>query len=162
MTQSTLTALAGFPALLEATYAAVPNDRKHWRPSSWDGIPSERLTAIEQICHVNDIEIDGYHVRFQRTLDEDRPALVDLDGELLARERNYAAASASDVFRKFKAARAATIRTLSGCTEQQLERVAIFENKPTTLRGLIHFLCSHDCQHLAGLQWLLARIEERR
>jgi hypothetical protein len=27
-----------------------------------------------------------------------------------------------------------------------------------TVRGLVHNLCSHDQQHLAGLQWLLARI----
>jgi len=28
---------------------------------------------------------------------------------------------------------------------------------PLTLRSLVHYLCSHDQQHLAGLQWLLAR-----
>jgi hypothetical protein len=33
-------------------------------------VPSEPLTAIEQVCHVRDIEIDGYHRRFHRALDE--------------------------------------------------------------------------------------------
>jgi hypothetical protein len=28
-----------------------------------------------------------------------------------------------------------------------------------TLRSLVHYLCSHDQQHLAGLQWLLGQIE---
>jgi hypothetical protein len=27
------------------------------------------------------------------------------------------------------------------------------------LRGLVHLLCSHDQQHLAGLHWLLAKID---
>ena len=29
---------------------------------------------------------------------------------------------------------------------------------PLTLRSLVHYLCSHDQQHLAGLQWLLGKI----
>ena len=158
--QTSLTALAAFPDLLAAAYAAVPSVRKHWRPKSWEGIPSEHLTAIEQICHVHDIEVDGYHVRFRRTLVEDRPVLADLPGERLAEERNYSAADAADVLAMFKAARAETLRTIAGLTAEQLDRVAIFENRPTTLRGLVHFLCSHDFQHLAGLQWLLAMMNQ--
>jgi hypothetical protein len=33
---------------------------------------------------------------------------------------------------------------------------------PVTLRGLMHYLCSHDQQHVAGLQWLLGQIEASR
>jgi hypothetical protein len=161
MNPTTLAALANFPDFLETSYAAVPNDLKHWRPDSWEGIPSEHLTAIEQICHVNDIEIDGYHVRFRRTLTEYRPDLPDMAGELLAAERKYYQAVATDVLASFKAARATTISMISELTDQQLDRVAIFENRPTTLRGLVYYLCSHDYQHLAGLQWLLGKAEER-
>ncbi len=80
----TLNALAAFPDQLEATYAAIPSDLKHWAPPSWDGVPSEPLTAIEQACHVRDIEIDGYHVRFRRTLEELNARLASLDTEALA------------------------------------------------------------------------------
>jgi hypothetical protein len=162
MNSTTLAALANFPALLETSFSTVPNDLIDWRPDSWEGIPSERLTAIEQICHVKDIEIDGYHVRFRRTLIEDRPVLSDIPGELLAEQRNYSRAVVSDVFASFKAARYATIGTISELTEQQLDREAIFESRPTTLRGLVFYLCSHDYQHLAGLQWILAKAEEVR
>jgi hypothetical protein len=31
-----------------------------------------------------------------------------------------------------------------------------------TLRGLVHYLCSHDQQHLSGLQWLLGKIDAVR
>jgi hypothetical protein len=31
-----------------------------------------------------------------------------------------------------------------------------------TLRTLVHQLCSHDLQHLAGLQWLLGRMAASR
>jgi hypothetical protein len=42
-------------------------------------------------------------------------------------------------------------------------RTAVFEGYgPLSLRSLVHYLCSHDQQHLAGLQWLLGKIEASR
>jgi hypothetical protein len=159
---STLTALREFPHLLEAYYAAIPADFKSWRPDSWAGIPSEPFTAIEQICHIRDVETDGYHVRFQRTLAEANPVLPDLDGESLARERDYASQDAALVFAIFRAARAQTLALISTFTEQQLARPCHFNGGPATLGGVVHYLCSHDQQHLSGLQWLLARIDAAR
>ena len=87
----TLHALAAFPAQLAAHFALFPVEARHWAPSSWDGVPSEPLTAIEQVCHGRDIEIEGYG--------------------------------------------------------------------PLTFKSLIHYLCSHDQQHLAGLQWVLGQYD---
>jgi len=42
------------------------------------------------------------------------------------------------------------------------DRTAVFEGIPVTLRTLVHTLCSHDLQHLAGLQWLLGRMSASR
>ena len=47
---------------------------------------------------------------------------------------------------------------ISSLTPQQLARAAEFEGYRVTLRGLVHNLCSHDQQHLAGMQWLLAKM----
>ena len=127
----------------------------------WDGMPSERLTAIEQVCHVRDIEIEGYRVRFHRTRIEPAPVLPDLPGESMARERNYAGADPVAALRDFAAARAQTVDCIRGFAPDELRREAIFEGHRTTLAGLVHFLCSHDYQHLSGLQWLLAKIEQR-
>lgn len=156
---ATLESLAAFPRLLERYFRSVPLHGRHWRPSSWDGIPSERLTAVEQIWHVRDVETEGYRVRFARTLTETMPDLPDLPGELMAQERGYAQADPELALREFADARAVTVRTLTGLTEAELRRAAIFEGRNTTLAGLVHFLASHDCQHLAGLQWLLAKLE---
>ena len=38
----------------------------------------------------------------------------------------------------------------------------LLDGAPITVRGLVHMLCSHDQQHLAGLQWLMARIDGSR
>lgn len=159
MDNATLAALAAFPAQLEAHYAAVPPPFRRWTPPDWDGIPSEPFNALEQVCHVCDIEVAGYHVRFARTLREDAPFLPSIDSEARAREHDYANADAVSVFAAFRAARAATVSLLERLDDAQLARRAAFEGYgEVTLRGLVHYLCSHDQQHLAGMQWLLGRI----
>lgn len=158
---ATVESLAEFPRALEACFRSVPVHGWHWRPSSWEGIPSERLTAAEQLWHVRDLEIEGYRVRFARTLTEISPDLQDLPGELMAQERGYAQRDPELALREFAEARATTVRSIRGFTEADLRRGATFEGRSTTLAGLVHFLASHDCQHLAGLQWLLARLESR-
>jgi uncharacterized glyoxalase superfamily protein PhnB len=158
MDSITLAALADFPKRLEAFYSLVPDAHKNWRPASWDGVPSEPFTPIEQVCHVKDVEIEGYHVRLRRTVEESNPHLTSLDGEVLARERSYSTADTTLIFEQFREARSKTIELVAILTPQQLLRTAEFEGHSLTLRGLVHNLCSHDQQHLAGMQWLLGRM----
>ena len=156
----TFAALEAFPRELEKHYAAFPAHFVHWAPPSWNGVPSEPFTAIEQICHVLDIEVEGYQVRFRRTLDENSPLLPSIDSEAVAKERGYGTADATKVFADFRAARANTLRMLRDLDEARFSRPAVFEGYgPVTLRGLVHYLCSHDQQHLSGLQWLLGKID---
>jgi len=155
----TLHALRAFPDLLAAHFASFPEGRRHWAPASWDGVPSEALTAIEQLCHVRDIEIEGYQRRIERTLAEDNPFLPSIDTDALARKRRYGLSDADAALAGFRAARSQTLIVIERLTAAQLERPAEFEGYgPVTLRSLIHYLCSHDQQHLAGLQWLLGKI----
>ncbi len=159
----TLATLAAFPDQLAAHLAAFPFAAMRWAPSSWDGVPSEPLTAIEQLCHVRDIEVDGYHVRIRRTLSEERPTLASLDTDALARERAYAHDDATRALADFRAARAITLEMISGLSEAQLARTAVFEGYGAlTLQSLVHYLCSHDQQHLSGLQWLLGKYDAQR
>jgi len=121
-------------------------------------VPSEPLTALEQLCHVRDIEIDGYQRRIRRTLAESTPTLASIDTDALVRERAYARDEPARVLAAFRAARAQTLEMIAGLSDAQLARTAVFEGYgPLTLRSLIHYLCSHDQQHLAGLQWLLGK-----
>jgi|SRR5579859_533489 len=155
----TLDTLKAFPDQLEAHYGAIPDAFKHWKPASWEGIPSEHLTAIEQLCHMRDVEIEGYQVRFHRTLKEENPLLPSLDTDGLARDRAYSQRDAARVLAEFRDARAKTIEMIADLSPLQLARKAEFEGYgEATLKGLIHYLCSHDQQHLAGLQWLAGKI----
>ncbi len=163
MNDATLDALRAFPDQLEAHYALVPATHANWAPPSWEGVPSEALTAIEQVCHLRDIEIEGYQRRIGRTLTEDNPFLPSIDTDALARKRRYGLSDARAALAAFRAARRQTVGVIERLTPLQLERPAEFEGYgPVTLRALVHFLCSHDQQHLAGLQWLLGKIEGGR
>ena len=164
MTDPTLQALAAFPQLLEVHYAAVPPGMERWAPPSWEGCPSEHFGPIAQLLHVRDIERVGYHVRFERTLREERPLLADIDSYALAAERGYDRDhDAKAALMEFRVARAHTVELLSKLHAGDLARTAVFDGYgPVTVRGLMHYLCSHDQQHLAGLQWLLGQIEASR
>src|SRR5262249_32264809 len=160
MLHATLAALRSFPDQLALHFADVPAEYIDWRPASWDGIPSERFTAIGQLCHVRDIEIDGYHVRFRRMLSETRPSLPSIDSEALAGPRRYGEADPWDVLSAIRAARATTLDIVSGLGEPELRREGVFEGYGRlTVKALVHYLCSHDQQHLAGIEWLLGQID---
>jgi len=159
----TLAALAAFPDQLAAHFALFPVEARHWAPASWAGVPSEPLTALEQLCHCRDIEIDGYQQRIRRTLAEDDPLLPSLDTDALVRERRYGEDDPAAALAAFARARRETVAMLAAITPEQLTRRARFEGYgPLSFKSLIHYLCSHDQQHLAGLQWVLGQYEASR
>jgi hypothetical protein len=151
--------LEAMPRQLEEALRLVPADRLRWRPESWGGCPSETFSAIEQVCHLRDIERDGYHVRMRRMLDEPDPSLESLDGYEMARELRYDETDLEPALAAFGAARAVTVARLRDLTDEQLSRTGEFaEYGRLTLRALVHYLRSHDQQHLAGIQWLAGKI----
>lgn len=126
MDDETLRSLAAFPGQLERHYRLIPDSHRSWAPESWDGVPSESLTAIEQVWHVVDIEVEGYYRRFQRTLAEDDPVLESLDTYALAQERRYKEKDAAEALTAFRQARSRTIELLSTVRPEQwlLGRIA--------------------------------------
>jgi hypothetical protein len=71
---SLLRDLEGMPDELERAIRFVPADRLGWMPESWGGSPGETFSALGHVCHLRDIERDGYHVRVQRMLEETNPS----------------------------------------------------------------------------------------
>jgi len=160
---SLLSELDRMPAELERLVRDVPAEHLRWQPEDSGGAPGETFSALGHVCHLRDIEADGYHVRVRRMLEEERPSLVSIDGYELARERRYDEADLEDALAAFRAARGRTLDTLRALNDAQLDRSGDFaEYGDLTLRALLHYLRSHDQQHLAGLQWLLARIDVQR
>jgi hypothetical protein len=151
-----LAALARFPEALAAQLDAIEPDTLDWAPASWEGCPSEHLTIRQQLCHLRDIEIDGYAERFRRLLGEDDPLLPSIDGYALVESRGYDATDPQVALAAFVGGRGRTLALLDGLTPERLGRRGRFEGYgQVTVLGLLHFLVSHDQQHLAGIQWLL-------
>ena len=93
-------------------------------------------------------------------MQEINPALPSIDSEAIAQARHYGAQDANAALDSFEVARAETVALITGLSAEQFNRTADFEGYGAlTLRSLMHYLCSHDQQHLAGLQWLLGKIE---
>ncbi len=150
--------LRAFPQTLYALVATVPGETLDWRPKSWEGIPSEELTVRQQLCHLRDIEADGYIVRFKRVLAEQNPTLASIDTYALIEPRNYDRTEIAQALDAFAAAREQTMQILDGLEPKHFARRGVFEGYgDVTLAGLIHYLCSHDQQHVAGIQWLLGQ-----
>jgi hypothetical protein len=155
---SFLTGLADAPCRIEEAFLAIPQDRRTWRPGDWGGSPGEPFAPVEHACHLRDIEIEGYHVRIQRLRDEPRPDLVSIDGDALSRERGYLRDDPFAAFAAFRKAREHTLALIRELDEAQLARSGTFaEYGSVTLRGLLHYLRSHDQQHLACLEWLAGK-----
>jgi hypothetical protein len=151
--------LASMPDEVAGLLNKVPAGWLAWTPPSWDAIPGERFTALGQACHLRDIEVAGYHVRFGRTLREDRPDLASIDSYALAEERDYGADDADAALAAFRKARRETVAMLQTVPGADWTRRATFaEYGEVSLRGLAHILRSHDLQHLACLHWLLAKM----
>jgi hypothetical protein len=155
-----LATLAATPAEFERLFRSVPPAHAQWKPQSWEGVPGEMFSALEQACHLRDIEVDGYQVRLRRTLEEAGPLLPSLDGYALAEERRYRDADPAEVLAAFATARKSTLRLIQSLSDGDLARQAVFEGYgPVTVRGLVQFLCSHDRQHLACMHWLLGKLD---
>ena len=72
----------------------------------------EEFSAIENVCHLRDIEIDGYTERIGKILRENNPILPDIDGGRLAIEREYHRQNLSEALQAFADARRRNTHTL--------------------------------------------------
>jgi hypothetical protein len=148
---------------VERLLRLFPESYLDWKPESWEGIPGEKFSAREQICHMRDIERDGYHKRIQAMLQGDNPSLASIDGYALVTTGNYKETDLNVAINDFRLARDKTVSMIRSIEDSQWDNTGYFEGYGTiTLRALIHFLCSHDLEHLASLRWLLGKIEGER
>ena len=100
--QELVALLAETPEEVRRLTAGLSAEEARWRPAA------NEFSALEQACHLRDIEREGYAVRLRRLLAEDDAALPDLDGAELARERDYQSQNLSAAVEAFAQARQET------------------------------------------------------
>ncbi len=116
------------------------------------------FSVVENVCHLRDIEIEGYQARIGRILRENNPHLPDIDGSRLAVEREYHSQNLSEALRAFADARKQNTQTLRGLVTEQLDREGTLEGVGSvTIRGLLLMMRDHDADHVRELSSIRGR-----
>ena len=116
------------------------------------------FSLLEHICHLRDIDNDGYRVRVERMLVEERPSLVDIDGGALARERDYQSQDLMGALSAFTATRRETAARLARLTPEERQHTGLMAGKEITVEGLAGAMQAHDSEHLDQLNELCAEL----
>jgi len=147
--------LSEMPDNLKSRLDSLSDEQLRFKP---DG---GYFSILENICHLQDIEIEGYGVRLQRLLTEQHPRLPDLNGGQLALERRYNEQKLQPALDAFIHARYTNLRILESVTKTQLARSGFLEPiGEITLGRLLELWVEHDQGHIRELEKLRAAIRE--
>src|SRR5436190_136346 len=141
--------LADFPKRVASLIGGVLDTKEKASPGEW--------AIVENVCHLRDIESEGYSVRIDQLLHEDDPLLRDLNGNQLAIERRYIEDDCDAALRAFANARAQSVSLLRNADERAFAREGTFENAGRiTLAQLVTKMREHDAGHLHDIALLVA------
>jgi transcriptional regulator with XRE-family HTH domain len=145
--------LGATPARVKAIAAALP--QATWRSKPAGG----GFSLVEHVCHLRDIDCDGYRARLERMLTETRPSLPDIDGDALARERDYPSQDLPAALGAFTTTRLEIVARLAKLTPEQRRRAGLMAGTTEiTVDGLVDAMTAHDSEHLDQLNDLVREL----
>lgn len=160
MTTAEFQSLTGFLALTPVRVRQLTADLSETN-ARWKPAPQE-FSALENVCHLNDLEREGYAVRIEKLLGEEQPFLPDFDGGTIAAERDYNQRPLASMLDAFARSRESNLRAVSMLSPDELQRGGTLEEVgPITLESLLLKMREHDEAHLQELSDLRARISGR-
>ena len=123
----------------------------------------DEFSVLENICHLRDLELQGYTPRIRRILAESNPSLADFDGARVAAESSYNYEQPDFALQAFQTARRENVEVLRALIERQLKREGTLDGVGTiTLRRLAEMMREHDEGHLEDLRVLSQRLRQAR
>lgn len=145
--------LAMMPTKLKAIADAIAEHQWRTRPRTGG------FSLVEHLCHLRDIDGEGYSIRIDHMLAEERPVLPDIDGGRLAAERDYQAQDARAVLEAFTTTRWAIVGRLGKLEPAQRRRVGLMAGTTEIdIDGLVSAMLTHDSEHLDELAALGAEL----
>ena len=145
--------LGAMPAKLKEIAAALP--QAAWRTKPVGG----GFSLLEHVCHLRDIDGDGYRVRLERMLTESNPSLPDLDGDALAKQRNYPSQDMPAALAAFSATRLAIVARLAKVSPEERRRTGLMAGTmEITVEKLAEIIAAHDSEHLDQLNDLVREV----
>ena len=141
------------PDRLKTTLAGVSKKLVMWRPAPG------KWSIHEIVCHMRDVERLGYLYRYTEILTKDNPTFPNVDGDVLAQERQYRRLNLRDVLRDWRAARKDCLAVLKKVKETQWARIGMHETAgPMSLETVLrrHAL-GNDEAHLVQIENIKTR-----
>ncbi|HEX8652059.1 MAG TPA: DinB family protein [Pyrinomonadaceae bacterium] len=149
--------LADAPRVVRQVADRLTNDDSRWKPTS------EEWSVLEHLCHLRDIEQEGYTVRIEKLRHETEPLLADIDGDRLAFERSYNSQDFEQALRAFTEARRQNVEALKDLPLEHLNHSGRLETVgPVTLGKLLLMMREHDQGHLQDISSLRKRLRRSR
>ena len=117
------------------------------------------FSLVEHVCHLRDIDSDGYRQRLERMLTESEPSLPDIDGDALAKARDYLGQDLPAALAAFTATRLDIVARLAKLTPEQRRRTGLMAGTTEiTIDGLADAMTAHDSEHLDQLNDLVRAV----
>jgi transcriptional regulator with XRE-family HTH domain len=149
--------LGAMPAKLKEIVSRI--DERAWRSKPAYG----GFSLLEHVGHLRDIDGEGYRVRLERMLLEQRPALPDINGDALATERAYNSADLATALTNFTTTRLAIVARLAKLSPEERRRTGLMAGTTEiTVEGLAETMMAHDSEHLDQLDELCAEVARRQ
>ena len=147
-----ITALGMTPGMIAPLINGLTDDQLRLKHS-----PDE-FSALENICHLRDIEVEAYTPRIARILAETNPLLPDVDGGRLAAEREYNQEDPSEALDSFRLARQNNVQHLRALGGEQIDRVGTLEGVGViSIQKLLEMMQEHDESHVRDLEIICRR-----
>ena len=129
---------------------------------AWKPGPAS-FSLLENVCHLRDIEREGYLVRLRRLREERRPHLADFDGDRLAVERRYNEQEIMPAWDAFVAARKIAMKAVADAGDDDLAREGTMDPVGhVTLGSMLRMMLGHDTGHLEQMRELRERLLAQR
>ena len=144
--------LAAFPATLKDAVVAA-GSRSRVRAS--DG----GFAIVEHLCHLADLETEGYGARIEQLLADERPAWDDFDGAAIATARNYLEQDLDAAFQRFAGARDTNLARLRTATPDDWQKKGNHRGiGEMSLRDVAEMMVEHDREHASQIKALLGEL----
>ena len=151
--EALLVTLESTAALLSRAAASLSPAEARRRPAAGG------FSLVENVWHLADLEREGYGVRIRRILAESNPALLNFDGERMARERAYQELDLDRGIVLFARARRQNLEALSRLSPSDWRRSGSQEGVGCVkLEDIPRMMVEHDRSHGLEIASLLTEI----
>ena len=151
--EALLVTLESTAAVLSRAAAALSPAEARRRPAAGG------FSLVENVWHLADLEREGYGLRIRRILSESNPALLNFDGDRMARERSYQERDVDRGIVLFARARAQNLEALRKLSRADWKRSGSQEGVGCVgLDDMPRMMAEHDRSHGTDIANLIAEI----